>query len=66
METFFFRAAPVAYGGSQARGPIRAAAASLAYTTGTATPDPSRVCNLYHSSKQCQILNPQRGARDLT
>jgi len=30
----------------------------LAYTTATATPDPSCVCNLHHSSQQCQILNP--------
>ena len=29
-----------------------------AYTTGTATWDPSRVCNLHHSSWQCQIFNP--------
>ena len=30
----------------------------LAYTTATAMPDPSRVCNLQHNSQQCQILNP--------
>ena len=29
-----------------------------AYTTGTATRDPSRVCDGHHSSRQCQILNP--------
>ena len=29
-----------------------------AYTTATATPDPSSVCDLHHSSQQCQILNP--------
>ena len=29
-----------------------------AYTTATATPDPSCVCDLHHSSRQCQILNP--------
>ena len=34
----------------------------LAYTT--ATWDPSRVCNLHHSSQQGQILNPLREARD--
>ena len=28
--------------------------------------DPSHVCNLHHSSRQCQILNPLRGARDRT
>ena len=34
------------------------------YTTATATPDPSRVCDLHHSSWQCQILNPLSEARD--
>ena len=28
-----------------------------AYTTATATQDPSRVCDLHHSSRQRQILN---------
>ena len=46
----------MAYGGSQARGPIRA------YIT--ATWDLSRVC--YHSSRQRQIINPLSGARDQT
>jgi len=36
----------------------------LAYTT--ATPVPSHVCNLHHSSWQCWILNPQSEARDGT
>ena len=36
----------------------------LAYTTDTATPDPSRVCELHHSSWQHQIFNPLREARD--
>ena len=35
----------------------------LAYTTATATSDPSCICNLYLSSQQCQILNPLREAR---
>ena len=38
----------------------------LAYTTATATPDPSYICNLHHSSRQCQILNPLRETRDQT
>ena len=38
----------------------------LGYTTATATPDPSRICNLYHSSGQCQILNPLSHDRDRT
>ena len=30
----------------------------LTYTTATATQDPSRICDLYHSSRAPQILNP--------
>ena len=37
-----------------------------AYTTALATPDPSRVCDLHHSSGQCQLLNPLSEARDRT
>ena len=37
-----------------------------AYTTTTAAPDPSRVCDLHHSSQQHQILNPLSEARDWT
>ena len=36
------------------------------YTTATTTPDPSRVCNLHHSSQQCRILNPLSETRDWT
>ena len=39
------RAAPAAYGGSQARGPVRAAATG--YTRVTTTWDPSCICNLH-------------------
>ena len=48
------------YGGSQARGWIRA------YATATATQDPSRVCDLHHSSRQRQILHPWSKGRDRT
>ena len=51
------RAAPEAYGSSQARGKIRAVA--LAYTTAIAMLDPSRIRDLHHSSRQHQILNPK-------
>uniref|UniRef100_A0A4X1T5W7 Secreted protein n=1 Tax=Sus scrofa TaxID=9823 RepID=A0A4X1T5W7_PIG len=51
-----FRATPVAYGGSQAR----------VYTTATAMPDPSHVCNLHHSSWRHQILHALSEARDRT
>ena len=37
-----------------------------AYTTAIAMQDPSRVCNLHHSSRQRQILNPLSKARDQT
>ena len=36
----------------------------LAYTTAKATRDLRRICNLHHSSPQCQILNPLSEARD--
>ena len=37
-----------------------------AYTTATATQDPSPVCNLHHSPWQHQILKPLSEARDQT
>ena len=61
---YHYRAAPTAYGGSQARGPIGAVAASLHSTT--AMPDSSHVCDLHYSSWQCRILNPLSEARDRT
>ena len=52
----------VAYGGS------RLAAESelhlLAYTTATAIPDLSRVCDLHHGSSQHRILSPLSKARE--
>ena len=36
----------------------------LGYAPATATPDPNIVCDLHHSSQQCQILNPLSEARD--
>ena len=36
----------------------------LVYATATAMQDPSQVCDLHHSSHQCQILNPPIEARD--
>ena len=38
----------------------------LAYTTGTATPDQSQVCNPHHGSWPCRITNPLSKARDRT
>ena len=37
-----------------------------AYTTATATPDPSHICSLHCSSQQRQILNLMSEARDPT
>ena len=60
---FPFRATPKAYGGSQARGQIRATAAC--YTTATMW-NLSRICDLYHSSWQHLMLSPLSKARDRT
>jgi len=57
-----FRAAPTAYGNSQAKGRIGAAAASLLQ----AMSDLSHICNPCHSLWKCQILNPLSKARDRT
>ena len=57
-----FRAAPIAYGGSQASGQIRAVATSHSHSR--RTPDLSGPCNLCCSLEQCQILNPLSEARD--
>ena len=35
-----------------------------AYVTTTAMPDLSHICDLHHSSWQCQILNPLSEDRD--
>ena len=51
-----FRAAPMAYESSQARGGT--GAVLPAYTTATATPDPRGICDLHYSSQQHWILNP--------
>ena len=37
-----------------------------AYTAATATQDPSHICDLHHSSRQRQIVNPLSEARDRT
>ena len=52
------RAAPTAYGGLELLLP--------AYARATAMPDPSRVCNLHHSSWHRWTLNPLSKARDRT
>ena len=52
----FFRASPVTYGGSWARGLLKPQ--QLAYATVTARPDASRIWDLHGSSQQRRILNP--------
>ena len=56
-----FRAASVTYGTFQASGRIGATAAGLSYSH--SNPDLSCICDLHHSSWQCQILNPPSKAR---
>ena len=56
-----FRATPMAYGGPQARGPVRAVVLHSQSNTGS-----SCICNLYHSSWQHQILNTLSQARGWT
>ena len=60
---FFPTATPVAYGSSQARSQIRAAAE--ADTSATATLDLGCICDLHCILQQRQILNPLSEARDL-
>ena len=59
-----FRAKPVAYGGSQARGWIRTTAASPHHNHSNARSEPRLRPN--HSSQQCWIHNPLSKARDWT
>ena len=60
----FSRATPAAYGGCQARGLIGTVV--LAYARARAMWDLSRICDLHHSSRQCQIVNPLSKGRDGT
>ena len=59
-----FRATPMAYAGTQARGSIEAVATGLHHSL--VMPDPSHIGNLRHSSWQLGILNPLSKARDRT
>ena len=61
---FIFRAAPAGYGGSRLE--VESELQLPAYTTATATWDPSCICDLHHSSQQHQILNPLIETRDGT
>ena len=57
-----FRVAPTAYGSFQTRGQMQLPA----YATAAVKPYPSCICNLHHSSQQCQIPEPLSEARDQT
>ena len=59
-----FRATPVAYGSSHARGSIGAAAA--AYATAMVILDLRCICDVLGSLRQHWILNPPKEARDQT
>ena len=59
-----FRAALAAYGSSQARDQIGAAAASLCHSY--SNQDQGQVCNLHHGLWQRHILNPVSEARNWT
>ena len=59
-----FRASPAAYGGSQARGPIRATAAGLHHSHSNTGSKPCLQAT--PQLTQHQILNPLRKARDRT
>ena len=61
---FHFRSTPVAYGSSQARGQIKAAAANLPHSHHNARSKPHLWPKC--SSRQCWILNPLSEARDQT
>ena len=61
---FLFMVTPAAYGSSQAK--VELELKLPAYTTATATLDPSHIFELYHSFRQRWILNPLSEARDRT
>ena len=58
----FSRATPMAYGGPQDRGPVRAGAVSLYHSHSNVGSKP----HLRPTPQQCQILNPLSEARDQT
>ena len=65
MEDFFFRAPPATYGGSQARGPIGATAASLHHSHSNVRSELSVTYTIAHGN-HAMILNPMSEARDRT
>jgi len=60
-----FRATPMAYGSSQVRGQIGAAAAGLHHSHSNEGSEP-RLRPIYHSSQKRRILNPLSKTRDRT
>ena len=60
----FSRATPEAYRDSQAG--VQSELQLQAYSRAAATRDPSCVCDLHHSSRQCRVLNPLSKGKDQT
>ena len=60
---YLFRATPVTYGSSQAKDPMELQLPG--YTTATGTWNSNQICDLKHSSWQCQ-MDPLSEARDWT
>ena len=61
---FFFRADP--WHMEVPRLGVKSELQLPAYATAIAMPDLSRICDLHHSSQQCQIPDPLSEARDQT
>ena len=62
LSIFFFRAIPSTYGSSWVG--VESKLQLPVYTAATETQDPSHICDLDCSFRQCQILNPLSKARD--
>ena len=61
-----FRAAPMAFGASHARGQIGAIAADLHHSHSNARSEPHLCPQVYHSSRQHGVLKPLNKTRDRT
>ena len=66
LAIFFFFLGPCLWYMKVPRLGVETELQMLAYTTATATLDPSHICDLHHSSRQHRVLNPLSEARDQT
>ena len=64
LSFFLFRATPLAYGSTRLG--VRSELELPAYTTATAMPDRSCVCDLHYSLWQCWLLKALSEVRDQT